>query len=126
MQSRGVKDWFTGLTLSGKHAGVAHEIEYHHIFPKSLLKKDGYEPKEINELSNMAFIGGRTNRVVTNKLPKDYLSDIASKYGESVLVDELIPTDRSLWELDKYPDFLVYRRQKIVDLINSFLKMPIN
>ncbi len=121
MHQRGVRDWTTGLALSDKHTGVTHQIQYHHIFPKSLLKKAGYEKREINELSNMAFIGGRTNRQVLNHAPAEYLEQVIAKVGEDGLRDHLIPSDRTLWNLDQYPAFLTHRRAEIAGLINEFI-----
>ena len=42
-----------------------HRLQFHHIFPKSLLK-GRYEKKEINEIANMAFVSGKTNRKISN------------------------------------------------------------
>jgi len=116
------KDWWTGLKLSDNHIGRAHTIQYHHIFPKSLIKGT-YEQKEVNEIANMAFIGGKTNRQITNKEPIKYLEkEVVEKRGEDALTSQLIPTDKSLWELDKYRDFLVWRRKAIADALNEFMK----
>jgi len=116
------KDWWTGLKLSDNHIGRAHTIQYHHIFPKSLIKGT-YEQKEVNEIANMAFIGGKTNRQITNKEPIKYLEkEVIEKRGEDALTSQLIPTDKSLWELDKYRDFLVWRRSAIAEALNEFMK----
>ena len=123
LEQNGAKDWFSGLGLSDQHVGKAHKIQYHHIFPKSLLKRANYEQKEINEIANMAFIGGKTNRLITNKEPKIYFKDeVIAKRGENALTSQLIPLDSSLWEIDNYSKFLSYRRKTIADAINGFIK----
>ena len=54
----------------------------------------------------MAFIGGKTNRQITNKEPIKYLEDeVVAKRGEDALASQLIPTDRKLWEMANYRDF---------------------
>lgn len=119
-KQKGVKDWWSGLKLSERHVGTAHTIQYHHIFPKSLL--DAYDKKEVNEIANMAFIGGKTNRKITNKEPIQYLNEeVVAKRGEEALVSQLIPLDKNLWELSKYRDFLTFRRKAIADSINEFM-----
>lgn len=119
-KQKGVKDWWSGLKLSERHVGTAHTIQYHHIFPKSLL--DAYDKKEVNEIANMAFIGGKTNRKITNKEPIQYLDEeVVAKRGEEALVSQLIPLDKNLWELSKYRDFLTFRRKAIADSINEFM-----
>lgn len=120
-KQQGVKDWWSGLKLSERHVGTAHTIQYHHIFPKSLLGE--YEKKEVNEIANMAFIGGKTNRRITNKEPIQYLEEeVVAKRGEEALTSQLIPLDKKLWELSNYRDFLSFRRKAIADLINEFMK----
>ncbi len=122
LKQNGAKDWWTGISLSDKHIGKSHLLQYHHIFPKSLLKKVPYEKKEINEMSNMAFIGGKTNRSITNKEPKIYFKDVIEKRGEDALTSQLIPMDESIWELNKYSIFLQKRREAIANEIDNFIK----
>jgi len=122
LKQEGAKDWWTGLSLSDNHVGRAHTIQYHHIFPKSLIKGK-YDQKEVNEICNMAFIGGKTNRQITNKEPIKYLElEVVKNRGEEALTTQLIPVDRSLWELDNYKQFLEWRRIAVAEAINSFMK----
>lgn len=116
----GVKDWWSGLKLSDNHTGNAHAIQYHHIFPKSLLGE--YDKKEVNEIANMAFIGGKVNRYITNKEPKEYMEKIIQEQGEEALTSQLIVIDRDMWEISKYRRFLEYRRDAIAKEINEFMK----
>jgi len=82
LRQSGAKDWLSGIKLSSKHVGKSHKLQYHHFFPKSLLKKEGYDKKEINEIANMAFIGGKTNRHMLHNPPSDYFAkDIIPKQG---------------------------------------------
>lgn len=121
LKQNGVKDWWSGLKLSERHTGNAHTIQYHHIFPKSLLRE--YEKKEVNEIANMAFIGGKANRRITNRPPIQYLEeDVVANRGEEALTSHLIPLDKKLWELSNYRDFLVFRRKAIAEAINNFMK----
>jgi len=119
----GAKDWLSGLQLSDKHTGRAHTIQYHHIFPKSLLNEAKYDKREVNEIANLAFIGGKTNRHILNKEPIVYLEkEVLAKRGEDALTSQLVPLDKKLWEMDKYRDFLAYRRDAIAKTINEFMK----
>lgn len=119
----GAKDWLSGLQLSDKHTGRAHTIQYHHIFPKSLLNEAKFDKREVNEIANLAFIGGKTNRHILNKEPIVYLEkEVLVKRGEDALTSQLVPLDKKLWEMDKYRDFLAYRREAIAKAINEFMK----
>jgi hypothetical protein len=121
LKQNGAKDWWSGLKLSERHTGNAHSIQFHHIFPKSLLK-DQYDKKEINEIANLAFIGGKTNRQITNKEPINYLEkEVVAKRGEEALISQLIPLDKKIWEINNFQQFLSYRRNAIAEAINKFM-----
>ena len=123
LRQDGVQDWWSGLQISIKHVGKAHSIQFHHIFPKSLLKNASYEKKEINEIANMAFIGGKTNRHISNKEPITYLeNEVIPKRGKEALASHLIPYDQKLLTLGGYKDFLAWRRKAIANKINAFMK----
>lgn len=121
LKARGAKDWRSQLELSLRHQGRDHSIEYHHIFPRKSLKEAEYEPDQINEIANMAFIAGGTNRSLSSKPASEYLKDILQKNGKKALEDHCIPTDPSLWELTAYPAFLEYRRAALARAINDFI-----
>lgn len=123
LKGRGAKDWRSGLSLSLTHQGKMHYIEYHHIFPKSLLANHGYEKAEINEIANIAFISGKANRKILNKEPIKYLPEIIERQGEEALTTHLIPLDPSLWELDRYREFLEWRRKELSKAVNSLLEI---
>jgi len=117
----GAKDWKTGLGLSLTHQGNLHYIEYHPMFPKSILRKAGYEKAEINAISNMAFISGRMNRNISNKRPVDYFPKIIDDRGDEALKSQCIPLDQSLWKVDNYRSFLEHRRTALAKAINAFV-----
>jgi hypothetical protein len=122
LRQNGAKDWLSGIKLSSKLIGKPHKLQFHHIFPKSLLRNSSYEKNEINEIANMAFIGGKTNRHILNNPPSKYFpDDIIPKRGKDALTSQLVPLEPKLWEMQNYRDFLDYRRKAIVKAINSFM-----
>jgi hypothetical protein len=122
LKASGAKDWYSGLGLSLTHQGKLHFIQWHHIIPKSLLKERGYETGEINEISNMAFITGQTNRRISNKEATGYLADIIVKQGAEALTSQCVPTDSALWATECYRDFLQQRRVALAERMNSFIR----
>ncbi len=120
LKDAGAKDWYSGLGLSLTHQGRLHFIQWHHIIPKSLLKQT-YETGEINEIANMAFITGQTNRRISNKQAGSYLPDIVAKQGVAALEAQCVPSDPALWELDNYRQFLQIRREALATCMNAFI-----
>lgn len=121
LKASGAKDWYSGLGLSLTHQGKLHFIQWHHIIPKSLLKAQ-YETGEINEIANMAFITGQTNRRISNKEATDYLAAIVDKQGAEALTSQCVPTDPELWAVARYKDFLQQRRVALAERMNSFIQ----
>ena len=116
------KDWFTGLVLNKNSKGKSHKIEFHHIFPRKLLQEAGYGTTEINEISNMAFISGRTNRRISASKPSVYLKEVVAKDGEECLTSQFVPLDPELWKIENYHAFLEARRNLLINRINEFFK----
>jgi hypothetical protein len=123
LKDAGAKDWFSGLGLSLTHQGKMHFIQWHHIFPKSLLKDRGFEKGEINEIANMAFITGQTNRRISNKDPEDYLQKIVERQGPSALEAQQVSVDPRLWKMDNYREFLQTRREGLAQRMNDFIRV---
>lgn len=121
LKAAGAKDWYSGLGLSLTHQGKLHFIQWHHIVPKSLLRAQGYERGEMNEIANMAFVTGQTNRRISNKKASEYLASIVEKQGEQALSSQCVPTDPILWEIEQYRDFLNYRREALAKRMNEFI-----
>jgi hypothetical protein len=92
------------------------------VIPKSLLKERGYESGEINEIANMAFITGQTNRRISNKEAINYLREVVTRQGEAALRSQCVPVDETLWSTESYRDFLAARRQALADQMNAFIR----
>jgi hypothetical protein len=122
LKDAGAKDWNSGLGLSLTHQGRMHFIQWHHVFPKALLKERGYETGEINEIANMAFIGGQTNQRLGKKEPAAYMPDIVAKQGEVALTAQCVPLDPTLWSLAGYRDFPKVRREALAARMNAFIR----
>ncbi len=98
-----------------------HFIQWHHIFPKSLLKARGFETGEINEIANMAFITGQTNRRLSNRPPHEYLYEIIASQSVDALRAQQVPDEEALWHLARYRDFLTCRRTALAERMNAFI-----
>lgn len=115
------KDWTSNLTISLAHSGKEHKLEFHHIFPRAVLKNH-YQPPMINDMANLAFISGKTNRYISKKSPQQYVPFFIKEQGTQTFAAQCIPTGEELLTVDAFPQFLAARRQLIADRLNRFLQ----
>jgi hypothetical protein len=120
----GAKDWRSNLNISLDHSGSQHRLQFHHIFPKAQLKS-GYPSREADDIANLAFIGGKTNRAISDKAPAVYLPPLLAQHGTQAFHAQAIPTELSLLGVENYKAFLVERRKHIAARLNEFL-VPVN
>ena len=120
-RSAGAKDWYSNLSISLDHSGAQHKLEFHHIFPKALLRKAGYQPRDADDISNLAFIAGKTNRRISDKAPEKYLPPLVAEIGREVFEAQQIPLEEHLLETSSYKEFLCARRQLIAARINAYI-----
>lgn len=75
----------------------------------------------VNDLANLPFLRGLTNRKTSNKAPATYLPEVIKQQGEEALTAQRIPRDTSLMTVEQFTDFLAQRRQLIAKRLNHFL-----
>ncbi|CAD6514375.1 DUF262 domain-containing protein [Paraburkholderia sabiae] len=119
-RASGAKDWLSDLAIEIDHTGAQHRLQFHHIFPKVQLKNH-YSVREVDDIANLAFIGGKTNRVILDKPPVKYLPSLIEQRGKSTFEAQSIPLKANLLEIESYRDFLSARRTKIAATLNAFL-----
>ena len=119
----GAKDWTSKLEISVRHRGSEHKLQFHHIFPKAFLRQNYPELRrnQVNDISNLAFISGKTNRDISAKPPAEYLKKIIESKDVELLNLQLIPTEGEILDEYSYDDFLTKRRKLIVKRINLLL-----
>jgi hypothetical protein len=115
-RAAGAKDWRSNLAIALDHSGVQHRLQFHHIFPKAVLKSS-YTSREADDIANLAFIGGKTNRAISDKSPAKYIP----KFGQAAFDAQCIPTDPELLEVGRYKAFLAERRTNVARRLNEFL-----
>ncbi|GIK09517.1 MAG: hypothetical protein BroJett001_15830 [Chloroflexota bacterium] len=119
-RSAGAKDWRSNLLIALDHTGVQHRLQFHHIFPKALLRSE-FASREADDISNLAFISGKTNRMISDKPPFVYFLPIIEKAGQNAFDAQCIPTEPELLNVKNYKEFLAERRKRIVTRLNEYL-----
>lgn len=120
LKANDAKDWHTALTISVTLRGNNHRLQFHHIHPKATLKGN-YKDREINEIANLSFVCGTTNRRIGRKSPSEYFLNIIKQRGEDAFASQCIPLDKHLLSADGYLEFLEKRRTLLCDVVNGFL-----
>lgn len=118
------KDWNSGLTISLAHTGSQHKLQFHHIFPKAVLTASGFDTRDIDDIANLAFIGGSTNQKIGAKAPHDYLLALRASAGDAAFRAQCVPLDQEILATDRYREFLQRRRELIADRLNAFIGSP--
>lgn len=119
-RAAGAKDWRSQVAIALDHSGAQHKLQFHHIFPKAILR-DSFARREVNDIANLCFIGGRTNRQISDKAPAEYFPAMIEKSGVDVFNTQCIPTAAELLSLKVYKEFLQHRRELIASRLNEFL-----
>lgn len=119
-RAAGAKDWRSHLAIALDHSGSQHRLQFHHIFPKALLR-GSYTPREADDIANLAFIGGKTNRAISDKAPVTYLLPLVAQHGAAPFAAQCIPVEEELLALDHYKAFLQERRKRIAAALNTFI-----
>ena len=119
-RAAGTKDWRSHLAIALDHSGAQHRLQFHHIFPKAVLKTS-FTAREADDIANLAFIGGKTNRAISDKAPAVYLPPLVDQLGEPAFAAQCIPVEASLLEVESYKAFLLERRKRIATALNTFV-----
>jgi len=119
-QAADARDWHSNLVIALSHVGNAHQLQFHHIFPKAVLKSTA-STRETDDIANLAFISGKANRKISAKEPALYFPEVQEANGEQPFESQCIPTDPNLLTVERYKAFLVERRRLIAERLNTFL-----
>lgn len=119
LRQDGARDWATNLDISTKHGGSSDKIEFHHIFPKAYLKRarPDIDPRDVDDIANLAFIGAATNKKITDRSPEEYKND----FEPHLLKVQLIDFETASTSSDDFEDFKQLRREAIAKRLNQFL-----
>jgi hypothetical protein len=120
----GARDWNSNLAISLDHRGAQHRLQFHHIFPKALLKSTVGQ-RDADDIANLAFIGGKTNRQISDKPPSVYFPTLLAKAGQAAFDAQCIPTSDDLLQVSAYKEFLAERRRLITKRLNQFLEISV-
>ncbi len=115
------RDWGTGNQLRHHSLGSHTNLEMHHIFPRAYLSRNGVSANDANNIGNIAFQTGETNRSIGSRAPVEYMPEIVERWP-GTLESQWVPTDPELWKVENYQKFLSTRRRLLAEASNSMLE----
>ena len=91
------------------------------MFGRRRIISSKWRTREADDIANLSFISGKTNRQILAKAPKDFLPAYIDTAGAQALHAQCIPTDAALLDVGDYKKFLVERRRLISERLNAFV-----
>ena len=118
---RDARDWFTGVRLYDPVGGKNLGGERHYIFPKQVLDQSGFDdPTRINAVANRALLGQPAPKKHRRASPADYLPEV-DENQPGALRAQSVPMNRTLWQTERFLDFLAARRRLLAEAMNEFI-----
>lgn len=109
--NRGILDFFTG----GKVL-LQSRVDRHHILPRAHFS--AVDRAAADNVANIAFIASDVNKSISQSGPEVYLP----KIKPAILESQCIPSDRTLWRVDRADDFWHARRELLAESFNSYVR----
>jgi len=72
------------LVDTRKALAATNRLEYHHIFPKAFLERNGVSKTRANMHLNICMLNMNNNREISDKNPSDYFKDIAFRLKDDL------------------------------------------
>lgn len=116
----------SSVRIDNAYLKVAFSKNYHHFFPKSYLKKQGYKDWEANTILNITIVDEHLNKKsIGAKAPSTYMKKFARENSDikKTMKTHLITNLDSygIWD-DNYETFLKKRGQKVIMELEKRLK----
>lgn len=119
LANKGPKSFISGANVRlGDVLKTVNRNEFHHIFPKKFLERNGVDKKKINCLANFCFLNNADNQKIKDKDPKIYKALLPSTSIKEIMEHSLCVED-SL-DLD-YVDFINKRVEILIEKANNLI-----
>ncbi len=104
LSSMNPKSFLSGANIDlDKVLKKINKNEFHHIFPKAYLEKQGIERQKINSLANFCFLTRGDNNEISNSVPEEYVKKIDKTKYDEYIKSALIPDN---FHTKKFEEFL--------------------
>ena len=128
--SQGATDWVDGTRIgydtTENKLNEGFEPQWHHIFPRNVLKAAERSADDMHMVSNMTVLTSTTNCSKLNRLPP---AEYIKRFGVTAdslrqhMIPEVFTTSESeTWDVSHYDDFLLSRAELIAAKASSFFE----
>lgn len=121
-QAAGAVDWFSGRPLHETRPTGRRRIGACHIFAPNHVTEPDVAGSQVNEIANIAFLERSAEPIVHRDPPSIYLPRVLEAQGAEALHKQFVPTDATLWEPERFEDFLVARRRLLAGAVQSYIE----
>jgi len=97
----------------------------HHIFPRELLRRNGFSRSEYNSLCNICFVVAEENQSFGSKKPAHYLEEYRRrKHFARVMKSHLIPykSNGALWDTNIRRRYRIFLKERLELICKEFEK----
>jgi hypothetical protein len=98
-----------------------NRTEFHHLYPRSYLGRLGRTGKDVNRLSNFAFLSAADNKYLGGVAPSEYKDRMDHAHITEVLGSAAVPI--SLFD-DEYEIFLSERSALLLEVARELAHLP--
>lgn len=120
-------DWCNGEPLEVRHGG-RYQLHSRNIFPVSkLYEEGGYDRGNhlhsiiVDEIANHVFLTRHETWLYNDESPEKYLPDVVAKHPDA-LDKQFVPSQKELWSIENYEEFLKERRRLIANAFNRVMR----
>ena len=108
----------------GEISSRRNRSDKHHVFPRALLRRNGFESDRANSILNICYLVARENQSVGQQAPRKYLEEVPrSVRSRNVsLRSHLLPTtmESGLWDSSTKRGFKAFREERESILKKAF------
>lgn len=100
----------------GPTAAAANRKDKHHIFPKALLQRNGFSPREANSLCNMCYLVAEENQSIGSNRPRVYLQEFRHRrHFARVMKSHLIPhkSNSPIWSSSVRKAYRQFQQERL-------------
>ena len=124
----GSQDFLTGQAINS-YIYFEEKIDIHHIFPREWCRKNQIDSQQVESVINKTPIAAKTNRIIKDRPPSNYLeriqkkAEISSSRLNEILASHFI--DPQPLKMNDFEGFFTLRKQALLLIISEAMGKPI-